>query len=78
MTCKRLRQVVVFAAVLSLLLAVVILAASCGGGSSTTTTTSKTGDPFIDSAVQQIDQQINSVNANDFDESQMSNSALGL
>lgn len=75
------KALVLMAVVVLALLAIALLAASCGSGGtsgSATTPGSQTKDATINKYLNEMDQQMDSVNPSDFDESQLSNSALGI
>jgi uncharacterized protein YceK len=79
------RIVIVAAGVFVLILAVSLVVLGCGsksttnsGGTGNNGTQQMTGNPEIDNDLRQLDQQMNSVDVNDFDENQLSNSALGF
>lgn len=68
--------------VLTLLLAA-LLTSSCGGGGGTATgttpaSTSLSGKAEIDNYLNQLDSQMNSLNADDFSESQLNDQNLGI
>jgi major membrane immunogen (membrane-anchored lipoprotein) len=78
------RKALMVAALIAALLATALLAASCGGKSATSTTTPNgtapqlTGKAEIDNYLNQLDQQMNSVSSDDFNDSQLNDSNLGI
>jgi ABC-type oligopeptide transport system substrate-binding subunit len=76
------KKAVLIACVIAVLLAAALLAVSCGGGAKSTSTTAPgstklTGNSTVDTYLNELDQQMNSVSPDDFSDSQLSNSALG-
>jgi len=77
------KKAVLVACVVAVLLAAALLAVSCGGSSTTGTSTTSpgstklTGNSTVDTYLNQLDQQMNSISSDDFSDSQLSNSALG-
>ncbi len=69
----------------ALILAVSLVVLGCGsksttnsGGTGNNRAQQLTGNPEIDNDLKQLDQQINSVDPNDFGDDQLNNSQLGL
>ncbi len=81
---SRKRKAAVLAAVIVALVAATLAAASCGTRSGGTASQSQavsgsnTGNSTIDGIVNDLDRQINSASPDDFNDSQMNDSAFGL
>ena len=77
---RRRKRALILIGMVALLAAVSVLAASCGNkvARQTQTSTSNTGNATIDNAVNDLDSQVNSVSPDDFNDAQLSDSALGF
>lgn len=75
------RKVLVVAVALAML-AALVLAASCGqtetGGATPPEQASGSGDATVDDLIRQMDDQLNSVDPDDFSEGELSDRELGL
>jgi len=74
------KKAMLVAIVIVALLAAALLVVSCGGKAGTTSQTGPqlTNNAQINEFLNQLDQQMNSVNDSDMDENQLSNQSLGF
>ncbi|MBU1671926.1 MAG: hypothetical protein KKF41_14255 [Actinobacteria bacterium] len=75
-------RISIAALVVLALLLVALVATSCGGRTTTQqgagTQGVNTGNPTIDNAIEKLDGQMDSVSSDDFNDSQLNDSELGL